>query len=93
MSIEVIRGFHNVPLLFFCPDNIHLQWFAEHATADIDHEMDEPEKYLQADIPIDIGNVLAKKQWSESSRQARYPLLSKMAIHILSISAMAAEVE
>ena len=54
--------------------------------------MDELEKYL-TDIPIDIGTISARKRWSESSQRAKYLLLSKMAIDIFSIPAMAAEVE
>ena len=73
----------------FSSDNIYLQRFAEHGNSNNDHELDELEKYLQADVPIDIGNVSARKWWSESIQRARYPLLSKMAVDVLSISAMA----
>ena len=51
---------------FFSSDNIYLQWFAKHEIADNEHEMDELENYLRAHIPIDIGNVSARKWWLES---------------------------
>lgn len=73
--------------------NTYFQWLAECKTTDDDYEMDELEKYLQADTPINIGNISAQEWWSESSQRAKYPLLSKMAIDILSIPAMSAEVE
>lgn len=53
---------------------------------------DEWEDYCQNE-PLDIGKLSALQWWRQETQRKRYPKLSLMAIDILSIPAMSAEVE
>lgn len=63
-------------------DNTYLRWLAPCTTTDDNHEIDELEKYLQADMIVSVGNISAREWWAESSQRAKYPLFLKMAIEV-----------
>ena len=55
---------------------------------------DEYERYLlDGGAPISIGTSTALEWWTNTAQRTKFPLLSRMAIDILSIPAMSAEVE
>jgi hypothetical protein len=70
------------------PENDFLQWLIE----DDDNEIeDEYERYCS--LPQVPGVKNGHKWWLEPTQQKRFPFLSKMALDILSTSAMSAEPE
>lgn len=50
---------HTTPPPATSTNNSCLQWLAKRAAIDNNHESDELERYLQADIPIDTGDMSA----------------------------------
>ena len=51
------------------------------------------EQYLANEAPVNIGKISAREWWLSAPQRAQVPLLSRMAINLLSIPAMSSEAE
>ena len=58
-----------------------------------DQTRDEMERYLANEAPISIGGISAREWWLSAPQKAQFPLLSRMAVDLLSIPAMSSEAE
>lgn len=66
-------------------------WIAK-MRAKVDKNKDELQQYLDEGLAT-LGDSSALEWWCQTAQRCRYPLLSRMAIDVLSIPAMSAEAE
>ena len=71
----------------------HKAWIESRKKAKADSGADELERYLNEPVLDSIGELTAREWWCHEDQRRRYPLLSRMAIDILSIPAMSTEAE
>lgn len=75
-------------------NNTFFRWLDNSlAVSQDDSTVDELDKYLRNDIPVTFTDGGAREWWLEPAQRIQYPLLSRMAVDILSIPAMSSEVE
>ena len=71
----------------------HKAWIESKKKARADQSADELERYLNEPVLESIGELTARQWWCSKDQRRRYPLLSRMAIDVLSVPAMSTEAE